>query len=65
MQAAGRDAQAHSAGLPLSVPVSSAEFTRVKQPATKKREQMNWTSVAAKADGTAAGKFISARIKGG
>jgi hypothetical protein len=29
----------------------------VKQPATKKSEQMNWTSVAAKADGTAAGKI--------
>jgi hypothetical protein len=37
----------------------------VKQPATKKSEQLNWTSVAAKADGTAAGKFISASIKGG
>jgi len=31
----------------------------------QKSEQMNWTSVAAKADGTAAGKFISASIKGG
>jgi len=27
---------------------------------TMKREQMNWTSVAAKADGTAAGKFVLA-----
>jgi hypothetical protein len=49
----------------LSVPVSGAAFTRVKQSATKKSEQMNWTSVAAKADGTAGGKFISASIKGG